>query len=104
MDVNLLVGSWKSESDDSTIELHADGTYLRVSSFVLPMTYETIALDDQGTFAVGQDSLTFTPTSGHYVKNGVDEGFDPKVRQQQAQLDSTGTSLVLDGFAWSRRP
>jgi len=104
MDANMLVGSWAAESGDSNIEFNADGTYLRVSSFVMPMTYETIALDDQGTFAVSGDSVTFTPTTGHYLKNGVDEGFDAKVRRQQVELDAAGTSMSLDGFAWSRRP
>ena len=103
MDANMLVGSWAAESGDSNMEFHADGTYLRVSSFVMPMTYETIALDDTGTFAVDDDIVTFTPMSGHYIKNGVDEGFDSAVRQQQAQLDAAGTALTLDGLAWTRR-
>lgn len=105
MDANMLVGSWAAESGDSNIEFHADGTYLRVSSFVMPMTYETIALDDTGTFAVADDIVTFTPKSGHYIKNGVDGGFDSAVRRQQAELDATGATptLTLDGFAWTRR-
>jgi hypothetical protein len=38
MDAKELVGSWAAESGDSNIEFKADGTYIRVSSFAMPMT------------------------------------------------------------------
>ncbi len=100
MDATTLIGSWMAASGDSNIELKDDGTYIRVSSFVMPMTYETIALDDEGTYAVGDDTLTFTPLSGHYRKNGVDEGFDGNVREQQFRLELAdgSTHLILNEF------
>lgn len=104
MDPAVLVGSWSAASGDSHLEFRRDGTYLRVSSFVMPMTYEAIALDDQGPYAVHDDVVTFTPTAGHYRRNGIDEGFDSRVREQRARLegDGAGASLFLDDSPWSR--
>ena len=106
MDARTLVGSWTAESGDSNIEFRTDGTYIRVSSLQMPMTYETLAIDDEGTFSVAADTLTFTPTSGHYRRNGVDEGFDRTVREQHARLepspDRPTSDLILDEGRWIR--
>jgi hypothetical protein len=51
--------------------------------------------------------MTFTPTSGHYRRNGVDEGFDSTVRQStfrfEPNLDQTGTNLVIDDTVYARQ-
>ena len=106
MNANELVGSWAAESGDSSLEFKPDGTYIRVTSVDLPMTYEHLAIDDEGTYSLRGDTLTFTPKTGHYRRNGVDEGFDDKVREQKARLepngDQTGHDLVLDDAVWRK--
>jgi hypothetical protein len=106
MTINDLVGSWTAESGDSHLELKADGTYIRVSSVEMPMTFETIALDDEGTYTADDGTVTFTPTSGHYRRNGVDEGFDSKVRRApfrfEPNRDRAGSDLVLDDNRYSK--
>ena len=106
MDAAALVGSWTAESADAHLEFKADGTYIRVSSFVMPMTYEKLALDDEGTYSLEADRVTFAPTSGHYRRNGVDEGFDDKVRVQAVRLEAAGAAndLYLDDGRWMRDP
>jgi hypothetical protein len=106
MDAIELVGSWNAVSGDSNLEFKADGTYIRVSSFDMPMTYTHLAIDDEGTYVVRDDIVTFTPTSGHYRRNGVDEGFDTKIREQHVRLetraDHSGYDLILDDGVWTK--
>jgi hypothetical protein len=104
MDANALVGSYTLESGDSHLEFKADGTYIRVTSVIFPTTYVNIALDDEGPFSVSGDLVTFTPTSGHYRRDGHDEGFDKTVRTQRARFESIGTedNLILDDQVWTR--
>lgn len=106
MDTDGLVGSWTMESGDSNLDLKADGTYIRVSSFQMPITFETLAIDDEGTYSVTDATITFTPMTGHYRRNGVDEGFDSTVRQStfrfEPKPDQTGTNLVIDDGAYIR--
>ncbi len=108
MDANELVGSWLAESGYANVEFRADGTYIRVSSFEMPMTFETLAIDEEGTYAINDDIVTFTATSGHYRRNGVDEGFDLKVVDQSVRLESnadqTGYDLILSDSVWRRQP
>jgi hypothetical protein len=108
MDDTGLVGSWNAASGGSNIELRADGTYTRVSSLDLGITfaYGNISLDDEGTYAVRDGVMTFMPRSGHYRRDGVDEGADLSVRHQSCRLqpneDRTGYDLVLDDGIWTR--
>ena len=106
MDAIELVGSWNAASGDSNLEFKADGTYIHVMSLEMPMTYTNLAIDDEGTYHVRDDIVTFTPTSGHYRRNGVDEGFDKKVREQRVRLetraDQSGFDLVLDDGVWTK--
>jgi hypothetical protein len=52
------------------------------------------------------DTVTFTPTSGHYRRNGVDEGFESKVRQAtfrfEPNADQSGTNLVVDDIVYTK--
>ncbi len=106
MDAKQLIGSWSAVSGDSNIEFKADGTYIRVTSVDMPMTYTRLAIDDEGTYAVRDDTVTFTPLTGHYRRNGVDEGLDDTVREQHVRLapnaDGSGNDLVLDDAVWAR--
>jgi hypothetical protein len=91
-----------------SVEFKADGTYLRVMSLDtgITFTYGNIAIDEEGTYEVHDGTVTLTPMSGHYRKNGVDEGFELKVRQWNFQLepnaDRTGYKLVLDGDTFTQ--
>jgi hypothetical protein len=106
MDASELVGSWAAESGDSNLEFKSDGTYIRVTSVEIPGTYEHLAIDDEGTYGLRGDMLMFTPKTGHYRRNGVDEGFDDTVRELRARLepnaDQTGHDLVLDAAVWRK--
>jgi hypothetical protein len=104
MDANALVGSWTLDSGDSHLEFKADGTYIRVSSVIFPTTYANIALDDEEPFSVSGDLVILTPTSGHYRRDGHDEGFDKTVRTHRARLESNGNedNLILDDQIWTK--
>jgi hypothetical protein len=105
-DISVMFGVWSSES--SKIEFHADGTYIRLTRVDLGITfsYSTIAIDEEGTYQLGDGNVTFTPTSGHYRRDGVDEGYELKVVVQTISLepnaDQTAWDLVLDGVVWTK--
>jgi hypothetical protein len=103
MDAQTLVGSWMAESGDSHLEFKADGTYIRVTSIDFPMSYTNLSIDDEGPFSTADGTITFTPTSGHYRRNGVDEGFDRTVRVVRARFEVTehGHDLILDDLRFS---
>jgi hypothetical protein len=106
MDAIKLIGSWNAVSGDSNLEFKADGTYIRVTRLDMPMTYTHLAIDDEGTYDVRDDIVRFTPTSGHYRRNGVDEGYDNKIREQRVRLetraDQSGYDLILDDGVWTK--
>jgi hypothetical protein len=108
MDADALLGSWIAESGGSALTFDADGTYSRVTSVDLGTTfaYGNISIDEVGTYVVGDATLTFTPTGGHYRRDGVDEGLDMSVRVMSARLapnaDQSATDLVLDDGIWTK--
>ena len=109
MEMDALVGSWNSESGDVNLEFKADGTYIRVSSFDMGITfsYANLSIDEEGAYSLGDGTVTFTPTSGHYRRNGVDEGFELKVVEQSVRLepntDQSGYNLVLADSVFTKK-
>jgi hypothetical protein len=103
-DVSLLFGVWAS--DDAKIEFDADGTYIRVTN--VAYSYSNVAIDEEGTYRLGDGTVIFTPTGGHYRRDGVDEGFDLTVTTQTIRLqpnaDGSAYDLVLDDAVWTKEP
>jgi hypothetical protein len=106
MEIDALVGSWTA--DNTNLEFKADGTYIRVSSFDMGITttYANLSIDEEGTYNVAAGTVTFTPTSGHYRRNGVDEGFELEVRQASFRIEGgeglSKPKLVLDTVEYAK--
>jgi hypothetical protein len=95
-----LTGTWKSTSDCCAYMFTATGAYEHETLFYAPATDVEIEVSDAGTYTTSGETITFTPTSGHYVRGGVDEGFDSTVRTSTYQFQ--GTTLVLDDEAYTK--
>jgi hypothetical protein len=100
-----LVGTWEDESGCCLIEFTTAGTYLRQGQFSLP-TGDKVSEEDRGTYQVGAGTLTFRPTSGHYIRGNTDEGFDAHVRNVKyhfaAGANPGQVNLVMDGSVYVR--
>ena len=84
-------------------EFDADGNYVYGSFFDIAIANETIAIYETGAYGVENDTLTFTPTSKSYKRNGVEEGDQLTPREFKFRLEPNlsqdGTNLVLVGPA-----
>jgi hypothetical protein len=84
-------------------EFDAEGNYVYGSFFDIAIANETIAIYETGAYGVANDTLTLTPTSKSYKRNGVEEGDELKTREITFRLEPNvggdGINLVLVGPA-----
>ena len=84
-------------------EFNANGTYSYTANFDIVISHQRITIHEKGTYSVQDDTLTLMPTSKRYMRNGVDEGDELKVRVFKFRLELNASqdqvNLILPGEA-----